>query len=68
MAGINFYTIKTNDKLLNTNDQYVIARSFLFCHCEEPPFFVIARSEATKQSHPIMLEELIEDIRLIVKS
>ena len=24
------------------------------CHCEEPSFFVIARSVATKQSHPIL--------------
>jgi hypothetical protein len=29
---------------------------FLFCYCEEPPSPVIARSEATKQSHFVLSE------------
>jgi|LSQX01.2.fsa_nt_gb hypothetical protein len=50
MAGINFYTIKTNDKLLNANGQNVVARSFLFCHCEE-------RSDAAI-TYPVARNEL----------
>jgi hypothetical protein len=47
----------------NSKIQLIILLSLLAL-----PLSVIARSEATRQSHPIMLEELIENIRLIIKS
>ena len=42
---------KPKTLILTTNDQNVTARSIFSCHGEDFPLPVIARSEATRQSH-----------------
>ena len=55
--GIRYmYLILTQDKWRKTRKYLSLHELPSFYYCEELPFFVIARSEATKQSHPIMLE------------